>query len=263
MIPAVDLLDLAAVAALVLLSGGLGLALRLGITRSLWIAAGRSAVQLGLLGLLLQSLFAVESPLWVLGWLTVMVVAATRAALARPAWQVPGAGPLAFAGLALTALATTFAVTSGVLGTDPWWQPRVVVPLCGMLLGNALNGIALTLDSLLETLHARRDAIELHLALGAERSEALREPLRSALRRGMTPIVNAMSVVGVVSLPGMMTGQILAGADPWQAARWQLVILFMIAGATTLGSLLVGLAVAARVMTSEPTLRLDRVIARR
>ncbi|MCB9739674.1 MAG: iron export ABC transporter permease subunit FetB [Deltaproteobacteria bacterium] len=262
MTPDVGLLELAAVAVLVLLSGAIGLVLQLGITRSLLIAALRSVVQLGLLGLLLDRLFAVEHPAWVLLWLTVMVVAATRAALARPAYRVPGAAPLAFFGLALTALATTFAVTAGVLQTEPWWQPRVVVPLCGMLLGNALNGIALTLDSLLSTLRAERDAIELHLALGADRQEALRGPMRAALRRGMTPIINAMSVVGIVSLPGMMTGQILAGAEPWQAVRWQLVILFMIAGATTLGSLAVGLAVGARVMTADPTLRMDRILPR-
>lgn len=261
-VPAVTPLELVAVSGLVFIAGAVGLALRLQMTRSLLVAALQSVVQLGLLGFLLDRLFAVESPIWVVLWLTVMVTAATRAALARPTHAVSGVAAMTWLGLALTALATTFAVTSLVLDTTPWWQPRVVVPLCGMLLGNALNGIALTLDSLLDALVERRDEIELRLALGADRGEALREPLTAALRRGMTPILNAMSVVGVVSLPGMMTGQILAGADPWQAATWQLVILFMIAGATSLGSLAVGVAVGRRLVTAEHRLDLSGVTRR-
>ena len=246
--PSISPLQLAAVATLVLIAGGLGLWLQLGQTRALWVAALRSTVQLALLGLVLDRLFAVQSPIWVFGWLLVMLVVATRTALSRPQHRVAGAGPLAFGGLATTTLLTCFAVTGGVLQLEPWWQPRVVIPLVGMLLGNGLNGIALMLDSLLEALVDRADEIEQRLALGADRVEALREPLRAAVRRGMTPILNAMTVVGVVSLPGMMTGQILAGAEAWDAVAWQLVILFMIAGATSLSCLAVGFAVALRLV---------------
>ena len=106
-----------------------------------------------------------------------------------------------------------------------------------MLLGNALTGISLGLDRLLTRLSDARSVIEAQLALGATRWEASREALRDAIRTGMTPIMNTMLVVGIVSLPGMMTGQILAGAKPADAVKYQILVLFMIAATTALGTL--------------------------
>jgi putative ABC transport system permease protein len=105
-----------------------------------------------------------------------------------------------------------------------------------MILGNTLNGLSLGLDRLGTELATRRDHVEALLALGATRWEAAREPIRAAVRTGMIPIINAMMVVGIVSLPGMMTGQLLAGVSPIQAVRYQIVILFLIASGTALGT---------------------------
>ena len=111
------------------------------------------------------------------------------------------------------------------------------MPLLRMILGNGLTGLSLSLDHLLETLSEGRAKIETDLAHGASAWEAARDPIRAAVRRGLIPIINAMSVVGIVSLPGMMTGQILAGADPIDAVKYQIVVMFMIAGATSLGTM--------------------------
>ena len=125
-----------------------------------------------------------------------------------------------------------------LVGVEPWWEPRYLIPLLGMVLGNGLTGISLCLDALLESLAERRDRVEMELAHGATRWEAARTPLRDAVRRGMIPIINAMMVVGLVSLPGMMTGQILAGADPLEAVEYQIVVMFMLAAATAVGALI-------------------------
>jgi len=119
---------------------------------------------------------------------------------------------------------------------QPWYSPHYAIPLVGMILGNTLNGIALGLDRLGSELNARRAEVESLLALGATRWEAAREPVRQAIRTGMIPIINAMMVVGIVSLPGMMTGQLLAGVDPIQAVKYQIVIMFLIASGTALGT---------------------------
>jgi putative ABC transport system permease protein len=131
-----------------------------------------------------------------------------------------------------------------------------------MILGNSLTGISLCLDRFLDHLQTRSSEIELRIAFGATRGEALSEPLRDAVRTGMIPIINAMAAAGIVSLPGMMTGQILAGAPPLQAVAYQIVVMFMIAAAVTLGAMLVVLLAGRHFMGPDATLRLDRLETR-
>jgi putative ABC transport system permease protein len=124
-----------------------------------------------------------------------------------------------------------------------------------MVLGNSLTGISLCLDTLLEALSERRAYVETELALGASRWEAVREPLAQSVRRGLIPIINSMMVVGLVSLPGMMTGQILQGADPLQAVKYQIVVMFMIAASTSLGCMTMALLVYRRLFNERHQLR--------
>src|SRR5262249_2564625 len=122
-----------------------------------------------------------------------------------------------------------------IVPVRPWYSPQHAIPLLGMILGNTLSGISLGLDRLGGELRARRTRVETLLALGATRWEAAREPIRHAVRTGMIPILNGMMVVGIVSLPGMMTGQLLAGIAPIHAVKYQIVIMFLIASGTALG----------------------------
>ena len=101
-----------------------------------------------------------------------------------------------------------------------------------MILGNTLNGISLGLDRLGEQLASKRDQVETLLALGATRWEAARAFIQQAVRTGMIPMINSMMIVGLVSLPGMMTGQLLGGTPPEQAVRYQIVIMFLLAAGT-------------------------------
>jgi putative ABC transport system permease protein len=131
---------------------------------------------------------------------------------------------------------TAYAIFVVLRGIDTWYHPQYTIPLLGMILGNALTGISIGLATFTESLVARRAEVETLLALGATRWEASRAPMRHALRTGLTPIINSMMVAGVVSLPGMMTGQLLAGVSPIEAVKYQIVIMFVIAAATALGT---------------------------
>ncbi|MEO0604333.1 MAG: ABC transporter permease, partial [Myxococcota bacterium] len=147
-----------------------------------------------------------------------------------------------------------------VIRVEPWWAPRYLVPLVGMILGNALTGVSLGVDRALTVVEEQQHALEALLALGASRLEAARPVAAEALRTGMIPILNAMSAVGLITIPGMMTGQILGGAEPALAARYQLLILFLIAGAVALGTTIAVFAVLAWLIDDDPKLRPDRIM---
>jgi putative ABC transport system permease protein len=227
--------DLSIAAGLVLVAGSISLLFRLGLERRLALASVRTVAQLLLVGYVLQWVFDPAHVLMIIPIVVVMVAVASRSAVVRASRSYAGVTWRAFGTLVLTSLITTVIVTGIVIGAEPWYGPQYLIPLLGMVLGNSLNGISLCLDSLLEYLSQRRDEIEMHLSLGASRWEAARDALRDAVRRGMIPIINSMMVVGIVALPGMMTGQILQGADPLQAVKYQIVVMFMIAGATSAG----------------------------
>ncbi|MEM9490450.1 MAG: iron export ABC transporter permease subunit FetB [Myxococcota bacterium] len=251
--------DLALAAALVVIAGAVSVALRLSLERKLLIAAVRTVVQLLLVGYLLTRVFAMDQ-LWLVALVfALMIAAAGRAAVQRTRRSYTGATGDAALTLALTGLVTTIAVTALIIGVRPWWRPQYAIPLLGMILGNGLTGISLSLDSLLTSLSEGRARIEMELALGATRWEAVRTPLAEAVRRGMIPILNSMTVVGIVSLPGMMTGQILAGADPLDAVKYQIVVMFMLAAATAMGSMGVAVLAYRRLFNARHQLVSERI----
>lgn len=254
--------DLVGAAALLLINGLLSLSFGLKIERTLLFAAARMCVQLMAIGFVLKFLFAQTSPLWTIGLGLIMTLFAGREVVARQtnplkgAWSYGlGTTTLLFVG----AIATVFGV--GVLiGPEPWYEARYVVPILGMMLGNTLTGIGLGLETLTSSAKREQASIEARIALGAPRREALGPVARQALKTGMMPIINAMSATGIVSLPGMMTGQILAGVDPVEATKYQLLIMFLIAGATALGVLIAVILGAWRLTDDRHRLRLDRLV---
>jgi putative ABC transport system permease protein len=251
--------DLLVATLLVVVAGLVSLGLRLGLGRRLALASVRTVVQLLLVGYVLQTVFDLGHVAAVLGMALVMITAAARAAVRRPSRTFGGAFVRAFATLLLSGLAVTVTVTAVIIGTDPWYAPRYFIPLLGMILGNGLTGVALGLDTLLAGLAERRHLVEADLALGATAWQAARPQAQEAVRRGMIPIINTMMVVGIVSLPGMMTGQILAGADPAEAVKYQIVVMFMVAAATSLGTIGVVMLAVRRLFTAHHQLDIDAV----
>jgi len=159
----------------------------------------------------------------------------------------------------------TLALTA-IVRPEPWYLPQYAIPLLGMMLGNSLNGVSLGLERLGEELSGKRRQIDAYLALGATRWEAAAEPIRTAVRTGLVPITNSMMVVGIVSLPGMMTGQLLAGTAPVEAVKYQVMIMFLIATATGIGTVTVVLLAFRRLFRragSPPSAGCGRRTARR
>ena len=253
--------DLAFGSLLILINAGLSMALQLGIHRRFLVAATRMVVQLALMGVVLSTLFSLVSPLWTSLAALLMVAFAGREAAARQDRRLAGLwayGLGTSSMLMAAALVTVFALTTA-LRPHPWYDPRYAIPLLGMILGNTMTGVALGLNGLTSGLASRRAAVEARLMLGASRREALAPVVRQSLRNALMPIVNTMSATGVVALPGMMTGQILGGVAPEEAVKYQILILFLIAGGTGIGAVAAVLGGAFRLTDHRHRLRLDRL----
>lgn len=252
-------LGLVGAAALIVVNAVASLWLGLGLERKLVVASLRTIVQLLLLGYLLVPVFELQRA-WLVGLLSVFMIAvAARESLKRSRRAYRFAWFDSFATLFVAALVTAFFGSAVLVGVEPFWSPRYFVPLLGMLLGNALNGISLGIDQSLGALDEGRERIEARLALGATWWEAARPAVSEAIRNGMIPILNSMSVVGLVSIPGMMTGQLLGGTPPDQAARYQILILFMIAATVAMGTAGAVLLGVRRIFDGEHRLRSDRI----
>jgi putative ABC transport system permease protein len=231
--------DLLIAAALVLVLALISTRLQMNIGRQLVIAAVRTAAQLTLIGLVLKVLFENAN----LGWVTllafIMLFIAGREVMLRQerrfkGWWGYAAGTFS---MFLSSFAITVFALIVILGNDPWYAPQYAIPLLGMLLGNTMNGIAISMDRLTHAAWEQRHIIEARLMLGESWDAAISDYRRQAVRSGMIPIINAMAAAGIVSLPGMMTGQILAGALPVEAVKYQILIMFLISAGTGLGTL--------------------------
>jgi len=255
----ISLGQLALALGLLLVALALSVALRLGLTRGLAVAATRMVVQLLLVGLVLEWVFSTANAAVILTLVVAMALLAGHAAVRRTSRRFAGI----YADALVSVLGASFLVTGaavvGILRVEPWYEPQYLIPLHGMLLGNALTGISLGLDRFMEGTSRGRADVEARLALGATRWEAARPLFRDAVRTGLVPITNSMAVMGIVSLPGMMTGQILAGAPPGEAVRYQILIMCMMAACVSLATLgVVGLAYR-RLFTPDHRFHPDRL----
>jgi putative ABC transport system permease protein len=242
----------------------LGLSLKLGNVRTLIVASTRCVVQLLLLGLILSPVFLNNQVYVVMPYLLVMILFATREASVKPKFQYVGMKWHMLLAITISLTGSLLLITFGVLQPDPWWDAQVLIPVGGMMLGSCVNALSLGMDRFLLSLtggvtsksSAAAAAInsgsslssstgggggggsgsallQTYLACGATRWEAALPSIREGIETGLTPNLNQMSVMGLVSIPGMFTGQILAGTPPWIAAKYQIVIMFFISCSST------------------------------
>ena len=221
----------------VIFVGGVSIRMSLGITKDLAIATVRTYVKLIALGFVLRWVFGINSPWLVIGVILLMVVFAAQIIVQRSPDAPKGMFGSAFISMALTGFIVTFAVTGVIVQVKPWYLPQYVIPLAGMVLGNSMSGIALAIERGYADFDARADELLALTALGATPWEAAHGSVRDALRAGLIPTISSMAAAGLVFIPGMMAGQILAGADPVVATGYQIVVMLMVAAATALGSL--------------------------
>lgn len=245
---------------LIIISGAISVVLGLRMEKSLFIASLRTVVQLILVGLVLEWVFRLDRWYIVLGLGSLMTLIAGLTAADRNNRRYPGIWLNTVVSVWASAwIVTAFALFAVLQGIDKWYQPQYAIPLLGMVLGNTLNGISVGLNTYTEALVARRDQVETLLAIGATRWEASRGTAQHAIRTGMTPIINSMMIVGIVSLPGMMTGQLIAGMDPIQAVKYQVVIMFLIASATSLGTVGVVMLSFLKLFNSDHQFLVERI----
>jgi len=232
---------------------------RLGLAAPLAIAAGRTVLQLLVAGYLLAAVFALNHPLAVLAVLGAMVAIAAIAARNRISKRLPGLLlTLSGALVASTALTVSYAIVA-IIQPPTWYAPQYVIPLAGMVLGNAMNSATVTGERLASTIASSHLAIETHLSLGAAPMQAIASYRREAVRAGLLPLINRMTVVGLVTLPGMLTGQVLSGTDPLDAALYQILIMFMVAFAELVAVLLVAQGVGRQFFNERAQLCRDRL----
>jgi putative ABC transport system permease protein len=236
------LTDLVIAALLVGLLALLSMRLKTGISQQLVIAALRTAIQLAVMAMF-------------------MLLVAGREVMARQERRFKGWWGYAVGtfSMFLSSFTVTVFALIVILGDTPWYAPQYAIPLLGMLLGNTMNGIAIAMDRLTHAAWEQRGVIEARLMLGERWDEAISEMRRQAIRSGMIPIINAMAAAGIISLPGMMTGQILAGAAPVDAVKYQILIMFLITAGTGLGTMAAVTIGAKHLFDKRQRLCLDRL----
>ena len=234
-----EVLDLLWALGLMAAAMGLSSWRRLGLTWNLAIATGRTVLQLFAVGYFLAAVFEWRNPWAVLVTLMIMLTIAAVVARNRISKKIARLLPLVW-GCLLTSTALTLTYTSLlVIRPETWYEPRYVIPLSGIVLGNAMNAASISGERLVGSLQNSRLEIETHLSLGSTPDQAIEKYRREAVKAGLIPTLNAMMVVGVVTLPGIITGQLLSGVNPLNAAGYQMIIMFMLAFSTLLTAILV------------------------
>jgi putative ABC transport system permease protein len=239
---AIVMLKLSALApanTLVLLTLALARYQKLGREGQLLWASVRMVVQLLAIGYLLEQVFAVNHPLAVLAILLVMGLFALQVIGSRVEEKMPGFYRTMGVSLTIGCGLVAFFFCSMIVGYQPWYSPRYLIPLAGMIFGNSINGATLAAERLGAEIRSQQEAIETALSLGATPRQAVQQPLRNAFRAALIPATNSMAAMGIVALPGMMTGQILSGTAPMIAVRYQIAIMCAITGSVAVTSLLI------------------------
>ncbi len=229
-----SLWDLVTVYSLLLMSIGLAHLLKAGQSKDLFWSGLRMFVQLLVVGYVLHLIFALETPLPVLLILIVMVGFAVQTIGARVKTKMPHFYRVVGTAILFGCGGMTFFFCSLVIGLEPWYDPRYLIPLAGMIIGNSMTGASLAVERLAAEFRERRDEIETGLCLGGSIQSVSETAVSSAFRAALIPSVNAMAAMGLVFLPGMMTGQILSGTEPLIAVKYQIAIMCVITGSVSL-----------------------------
>ncbi|KAI9178744.1 hypothetical protein H9P43_005406 [Blastocladiella emersonii ATCC 22665] len=252
--------NVAIAASLLLLNVILSLVFQLGLESSILISALRCYVQLTLMGRVLEPVFQHgEDPVVVFSMTAALVVLGSGEAFSKTKYSFPH-----MHWIVLFSMLVAGSVTMGVgmtlaIGAKPWYTAQVFVPTCGMILGNSISGIALGIRSCLVAFKEHAEFTEVRLAYGASRWEAALPVVRESLKTALLPPLNSMAVMGLISIPGQMTGQILAGAPIAAAVHFQQIVMYMIVSSTAIGTLLSIVLTTMTVIDPRLRLRTDLV----
>ncbi|PLX78065.1 MAG: iron export ABC transporter permease subunit FetB [Desulfuromonas sp.] len=234
-----SLWDLVSVYGLLLLSVGLSRLLDARQERDILWSGVRRFVQLLVVGYVLHLVFALKTPWPVIALLLVMGGFAVQTIGSRVKEKMPHFYRVVSLAIFCGCGGMTFLFCVLVVGLTPWYDPRYLIPLTGMIIGNSMTGASLAAERLAAEFRERRDEIETVLCLGGTPRMAARPAVRSAFQAALMPAINAMAAMGLVFLPGMMTGQILSGTEPLIAVRYQIAIMCVITASVTLTTFII------------------------
>lgn len=228
----IDLVRFGWALGLMVIAVGLSAWQRLGLEWNLAVATFRTVLQLMVVGYVLEFVFTVDNPWVVIAIILVMLSIATIVARNRISKKVPSLLPIVGGSILISTALTLTYINLLVLQPDPWYEPQYLVPMAGIILGNAMNAAAISGERFVSTLNSSQLEIETHLSLGATPLQATKVYRQDAIKAGLIPTLNSMLVVGIVTLPGIITGQLLSGVNPLDAAVYQMLIMFILAIAT-------------------------------
>lgn len=206
----------------------------LGLAKDVLIASGRATLQLFVLGFILQYIFEAQSSIMIVVMVLIIIFNAALNARSRNS-QINGIFMIAFISISVGVILTLCTLLlTGALN----WSANEVIPISGMLASNAMVSFNLCLNSMQENFSQHRQKVEEKLALGANKRQASKEIIRLGIQQGMSPQIDSARTVGLVALPGMMTGMLMAGADPLESVKYQLMITFMMISSVALSSII-------------------------
>lgn len=224
-----DIVDLVFAVGLMAIALGLSVWEKLGLELNLALATGRTILQLIVLGYVLDFIFAVDNVWAVVGILTIILTITAIVARNRISQKIPLLLPLVwvviFTSTSLTLLYTNFLI----IQPDRWYEPRYLIPLGGILIGNAMNAGAVAGERLVNSINQFPTEIETHLSLGATPQQAVSQYRKDAIKAAFVPTLNQMMLIGMVTIPTFTSGQLLAGVSALEAVSYEILIIFMVA----------------------------------
>lgn len=234
-----DLVDLAAAVGLMAIAIGLSAWEKLGLELNLALATGRTILQLLVLGYIFDFIFAVDNPWAVVAILAVMLTITAIVARNRISQKIPYVLPSVWGSILVSTALTLIYTNFLIIQPERWYDPRYVIPLAGIVLGNAMNAAAIAGERLVSTMNSQGLEIETHLSLGATPQQAVIQYRKDAIKAGLIPTLNQMMLIGMATLPALTSGQLLGGVKPLEAVSYEILIMFMVAFANLLTTLLV------------------------
>ncbi|MBF2006152.1 MAG: iron export ABC transporter permease subunit FetB [Chlorogloeopsis fritschii C42_A2020_084] len=229
-----DFVDLASATALIVIAIGLSAWERIGLELNLVLVAGRTILQLAVVGYVLDFIFAFDNAWIILAFLGILVTITAIVARNRITQKIPQVLPLVWGSILVSTFVTVLYTNLAIIQPNRWYEPQYLIPLAGIVLGNAMNAAAIAGERFVSTMNNSQVEIETHLSLGATPELAVARYRKEAIRAGLIPTLNQMAIVGMVTIPGFIAGQLLSGVNALDAVSYQILFMFAIAFANLL-----------------------------
>lgn len=200
---------------------------KIGLEKTIFIGTIRAFIQLTMMGYVLTFFFRLDHWIYMVGLILLMITIACFESTRRLDKPLKGYFIIIAFSMVITVVIVLGTILQFILDVEPWFYPYAMIPIAGMIIGNGLNSVTLTTNRFIGEVELREKEIETLLSLGAPPRMAVNEAIKQSIRAALIPNINGLMIVGIVQIPGVMTGQILAGVDPLIAVRYQIMIMYM------------------------------------